>query len=117
MFVSKAESLVSGELFAVRDLLPDTDADFIPLPLLIGDSARLTAIYIAALSFWLMSLFPFMPAYCHYTVDKAGAYGAQEYGELIMERVEGSFSNVIGLPVERLRAAFEKLEMLSDLVS
>jgi septum formation protein len=64
-----------------------------------------------------MSLFPFMPAYCHYTVDTAGAYGAQEYGELIIERVEGSFSNVMGLPVERLRATFEKLGMLPDLVS
>jgi predicted house-cleaning NTP pyrophosphatase (Maf/HAM1 superfamily) len=27
---------------------------------------------------------------------------AQEFGELILERVEGSFSNVMGLPVERL---------------
>ncbi|MEI6085124.1 MAG: Maf family protein [Verrucomicrobiota bacterium] len=42
-------------------------------------------------------------------LDKSGAYGAQEFGELIIERVEGSFSNVMGLPVERLRATFEKL--------
>jgi septum formation protein len=35
-------------------------------------------------------------------LDKAGAYGLQERGELIVERVEGSRSNVIGLPVERL---------------
>jgi septum formation protein len=45
-------------------------------------------------------------------LDKAGAYGAQEHGELILERVEGSFSNVMGLPVERLRATFEKLGWL-----
>ena len=44
---------------------------------------------------------------------KAGAYGAQEFGELILERVEGSFSNVMGLPVERLRATLEKLGLLS----
>jgi len=42
-------------------------------------------------------------------LDKAGAYGAQEFGELILEHVEGSFSNVMGLPVERLRTALEGL--------
>lgn len=33
-------------------------------------------------------------------LDKAGAYGAQGKGGLIVARVEGSFSNVVGFPVE-----------------
>lgn len=37
-------------------------------------------------------------------LDKAGAYAIQEYGEMIVERILGSRSNVIGLPIERLQA-------------
>lgn len=33
-------------------------------------------------------------------LDKAGAYAAQGHGTEIIERVEGSFSNVVGLPME-----------------
>src|SRR3954465_8801681 len=36
-------------------------------------------------------------------LDKAGAYAIQEEGDLIIERVGGAFSNVVGLPLERLR--------------
>lgn len=36
-------------------------------------------------------------------LDKAGAYGIQERGELIVAEISGSFSNVVGLPLERLR--------------
>lgn len=39
-------------------------------------------------------------------LDKAGAYGLQEQGERLVERVEGSRANVIGLPVERLTELF-----------
>ena len=35
-------------------------------------------------------------------MDKAGAYAIQEHGELILDRLDGSLTNVIGLPVERL---------------
>jgi nucleoside triphosphate pyrophosphatase len=37
-------------------------------------------------------------------LDKAGAYAIQEHGELIVEEISGSFSNVVGLPMERLDA-------------
>lgn len=35
-------------------------------------------------------------------LDKAGAYAIQEHGELIVEKIDGSYSNVVGLPVEQL---------------
>lgn len=41
-------------------------------------------------------------------LDKAGAYAVQEHGELLLERLDGSLSNVIGLPLERLREVLLK---------
>jgi septum formation protein len=35
-------------------------------------------------------------------LDKAGAYAAQEDDGTLIEHIEGPFSNVVGLPVERL---------------
>lgn len=37
-------------------------------------------------------------------LDKAGAYAIQEHGERIVAAISGSYSNVVGLPVERLCA-------------
>lgn len=35
-------------------------------------------------------------------LDKAGAYAIQEHGEMIVAAIDGSYSNVVGLPIERL---------------
>lgn len=45
-------------------------------------------------------------------LDKAGAYAIQEHGDRIIERIDGSYTNVVGLPIERLRASLEKLGLL-----
>lgn len=42
-------------------------------------------------------------------LDKAGAYGLQGRGALFIARIEGSWSNVVGLPVERLPGWFRRL--------
>ena len=36
-------------------------------------------------------------------LDKAGAYAIQDHGEMIVERIEGSYSNVVGLPLEQFQ--------------
>ncbi len=44
-------------------------------------------------------------------MDKAGAYGAQELGSLFVERIEGDFYNVMGLPLFRLGKMLEAIDM------
>jgi septum formation protein len=43
-------------------------------------------------------------------MDKAGAYGIQGMGSFLVDRIEGSLENVIGLPTEKLQ------EMLHQIV-
>jgi septum formation protein len=40
-------------------------------------------------------------------LDKAGAYAIQEEGDLIVEKIAGSYTNVVGLPVERLQSELQ----------
>jgi septum formation protein len=42
-------------------------------------------------------------------LDKAGAYGIQDHGEMIIERIEGPFDNVMGLPVREVLAALQEI--------
>ncbi len=41
-------------------------------------------------------------------LDKAGAFGIQDRGAVLVERVEGDFFNVVGLPLFRLGRILEK---------
>lgn len=40
-------------------------------------------------------------------LDMAGAYAIQEHGEMIVAAISGSYSNVVGLPLEAVRAELE----------
>jgi septum formation protein len=44
-------------------------------------------------------------------MDKAGAYGIQGYGATIVERVDGDYFAVMGLPLQRLVRLMERLEL------
>ncbi len=41
-------------------------------------------------------------------LDKAGAYAIQEFGDMIIADIEGSFDNVVGLPTEKVVQALQK---------
>ncbi len=42
-------------------------------------------------------------------LDKAGSYGVQGLGALFVERVEGNYSNVVGLPLPALYELFRQV--------
>lgn len=46
------------------------------------------------------------------TLDKAGGYAIQEHGDLIIVGHRGSFSNIIGLPVETMKQILTRCGLL-----
>ena len=46
--------------------------------------------------------------------DKAGAYAIQENGDAFIERIEGSLTNVMGLPMELLQSVLAGLGRIID---
>ena len=44
-------------------------------------------------------------------LDKAGAYAAQGFGTEIIEKIDGSFTNVVGLPMEKTIRALAMFEI------
>ncbi len=42
-------------------------------------------------------------------LDKAGAYGIQGRGAVLVEKINGCYSNVVGLPLARLQAMLDEL--------
>ncbi len=53
--------------------------------------------------------------HCH-PLDKAGAYGIQDQGEMIVSGLTGSWTNVMGLPMERLLVELRLFQAALDVL-
>ncbi|EQB63855.1 MAG: hypothetical protein RBG1_1C00001G1434 [candidate division Zixibacteria bacterium RBG-1] len=43
------------------------------------------------------------------SLDKAGAYGIQEKGAFLVEKIEGNFDNVMGLPLQKVQELLKEI--------
>ena len=43
-------------------------------------------------------------------LDKAGAYAIQEHGDQLVTRIQGSYTNVVGLPMEVLKKELKRMK-------
>ncbi len=50
-------------------------------------------------------------------MDKAGSYAIQGIGGLFIKRIQGSYSNVMGLPVEKTVELLKKTGLLDKLLA
>ncbi len=48
----------------------------------------------------------------NHVMDKAGAYGAQENSDPFIKSIKGSYYNVVGLPIERLKAVLKNWDRI-----
>ncbi len=48
-----------------------------------------------------------------HVLDKAGSYAIQEHGDLLVARYDGSWSNIVGLPVETTKQILTRCGLLA----
>ena len=44
-----------------------------------------------------------------HVMDKAGGYAIQEHGEMLVDKIEGSYENVVGLPIGRVKEELQRI--------
>ncbi|MDP2798931.1 MAG: Maf family protein, partial [Deltaproteobacteria bacterium] len=50
-------------------------------------------------------------------MDKAGAYAVQGIGAFMVEKIEGSYTNVVGLPLSELIGAMQAVDIIRPRVA